>query len=84
MTTSKADKIELQRISDKYGVSIIDAENVVESMYGFIRETIVKIDFKEKEITKDEFAELKTNFNIPCIGKFCASYYTYKKINKIK
>ena len=53
-------------------------------MYGFIREKTTSIDFNEKELTKEEFLDLKTNFNIPCIGKFVAGYYTYKKINKIK
>lgn len=84
MITSKTDKIELERIALKHNIKLEEVKEVIDSMYGFIREKTTSINFNEKELTKEEFLDLKTNFNIPCIGKFVAGYYTYKKINKIK
>lgn len=84
MIVSKTEKIELERIALKQGITLEESKEVIDSMYQFMREKISEINFTEKELTKDEFGELKTNFNIPCIGKFCASYYAYKKINKLK
>ena len=84
MIVNKTEKIELEKIAAKHNISIDEAKEVIDSMYGFMREKISEINFTEKEFSKEEFSNLKTNFNIPCIGKFCAVYYAYKKINKIK
>jgi hypothetical protein len=84
MIVSKTDKIELEKIAAKHNITIEEVKAVIDSMYGFIREKVTDINFTEKELTKEEFSNLKTNFNIPCIGKFVAVYYAYKKINKIK
>lgn len=84
MIVSKTEKIELEKIAIKHEISLEEAKAVVDSMYGFMREKISEINFTESQLTKEEFGELKTNFNIPCIGKFVAVYYAYKKINKIK
>jgi hypothetical protein len=84
MIVSKTEKIELEKIAAKHNITLDEAKEVIDSMYGFMRDKIVSLNFTEKELTKEEFGELKTNFNIPCIGKFVAVYYAYKKINKIK
>jgi hypothetical protein len=84
MIVSKTDKIELEKIANKHNIDIEEVKAVIDSIYGFMREKIAEINFSEKELTKEEFSNLKTNFNIPCIGKFVAVYYAYKKINKIK
>lgn len=84
MIVSKTEKIELEKIAIKHGISLEEAKAVIDSMYGFMREKISEMNFTESKLTKEEFGELKTNFNIPCIGKFVAVYCAYKKINKIK
>lgn len=84
MIISKTEKIELEKIAKKHGITLDETKEVVNSMYGFMRDKITSLNFTEKELTKEEFGKIKTNFNIPCIGKFVAVYYAYKKINKIK
>lgn len=84
MVINKADKIELQRIAKEKNITYEEAVNIIEGMYEFIREKAQSINYIEKEFSKEEFDNLKTNFNIPCIGKLCAAYNVYKKINKIK
>jgi hypothetical protein len=84
MIVSKTDKIELEKIATKHNIDVEEVKAVIDSIYVFMREKITEINFAEKELTKEEFSNIKTNFNIPCIGKFVAVYYAYKKINKIK
>jgi hypothetical protein len=84
MIVNKSEKIELERIAKIHNITLDEAKKVIESMYGFMREKIGELNVTEVMLSKEEFSNLKTNFNIPCIGKFCASYYAYKKINKIK
>lgn len=84
MTTNKAESAEISRIAINHGLTTDEIESVIDSMYSFIRDKVVNLEFKGAELTKEEFGDLKTNFNIPCIGKLCANYYTYKKVNKLK
>lgn len=49
------------------------------SFWQFIRSTIVKLPLKE-ELTEDQFNQLKTNFNIPSLGKLNCTYGRYKAI----
>lgn len=67
---------------------VIDA--AYKSFYKFIRESIVKLPLKEN-LTEEEFNKLRTNFNIPSLGKLHCTYDRYlrmkeqsKYINKIK
>ena len=82
MTLSKADKIKLKEIADKHEIEFEEAEEIISSMYSFIREKSKELDFGTN-LTEEEFGKLKTNFNIPCIAKLYASYSAYKKINKL-
>ena len=43
-------------------------ESVYSSFWKFIRETIKSLPLKEN-ITEEQFDELRTNFNIPSLGK---------------
>lgn len=60
------------------------------SFYKFIRESISSLPLKDN-LTKEEFDKLKTNFNIPSLGKLHCTYDRYlrmkeqsKYINKLK
>ena len=50
-----------------------------ESYWKFIRKTITELPFKE-DISEEEFNKLRTNFNIPSIGKLSCTYPRYKAI----
>lgn len=71
----------------------IDAEVVgvaYKSFYEFIREKISELPLKDN-LSEEDFNALKTNFNIPSIGKLHCTYERYlgmkeqkKYINKLK
>lgn len=50
------------------------------SYWEFIREEIQKLELKY-DITEEEFNQLRTNFNIPSIGKL---YLTWDKLVNVK
>ena len=50
--------------------------------WGFIKNIISQLNLK-KDLSKQEFSNLKTNFNIPSLGKLYVTYDGYLK-NKTK
>lgn len=61
-----------------------------ESYWKYIRCTISELPLKD-DLSEEEFNKLRTNFNIPSIGKLSCTYSRYKAIkdrykyiNKIK
>lgn len=50
------------------------------SYWEFIKETIQALPLKE-DINEDEFSNLRTNFNLPSLGKLVC---TYDKVQKVK
>lgn len=84
MVLSKAEQLKLKEIADKYKVSFEEAKEIIDTMYGFMKEKTAELDFKSKKLSKEEFDSIETNFNVPCIGKLCANYNLYKRVNKIK
>ena len=50
------------------------------SYWEFIKKTIQELSLKE-DITEEEFNQLRTNFNIPSIGKL---YITWDKLINVK
>lgn len=58
-------------------------DTIYKSFYSFIRESITNLPLKE-ELSEEEFDNLKTNFNIPAIGKLHCTYERYLKMKKQK
>lgn len=59
-------------------------EQVSQSYRGFwlfIKTSIEKLDL-HKKLSEDEFNKLRTNFNIPSLGKLVCTYDYYLKIFK--
>lgn len=82
-TSSLAEKIKIKEIAEKYNMSVKEVETVVQSQYSFMHNKIKELKLEGIK-TREEFDALKTNFNIPCIGKLYASWAIFKKINKIE
>lgn len=76
MVKDKVIRSILKELSEEYGVSVKELEEIYESQWEFIAETAADIDFDE--IEEEAFGDLKTNFNIPSIGKL------YTNFNKVK
>ena len=69
----------LDYIANKLELPKEVVKEVYESYWKFIRKTITELPFKE-DISEEEFNKLRTNFNIPSIGKLSCTYPRYKAI----
>lgn len=47
----------------------------------FIRNTIKDLPLKDENLKEDSFKELRTNFNLPGLGKL---YTTYDKVSRLR
>ena len=83
MKLNRADAIKAKELSEKHNVDEDIVKLVISSQYEFIKKTTKELDLPP-ELSKLEFGELKTNFNIPSIGKLYASYFMYNELNKRK
>ena len=63
--------------AEKHNLTEKQIENIYNSWGLFIRRKIIELDFNGIQTDK-EFKELKTNFNIPHIGKL---YTNFKQLN---
>ena len=81
MKLSSDDKIKIEKISEEMSIPKEVVIKVIESQYEFIRKKTKELHF-DPNLTREEFDEMKTNFNIPCIGKLYASFYMYRKMNE--
>ena len=81
MKLSSDDKIKIEKISQEMSIPKEVVIKAIESQYEFIRKKTKELYF-DPNLTREEFDEMKTNFNIPCIGKLYASFYMYRKMNE--
>jgi len=81
MKLSRADAIKAQELADKYGIEIGEMKNIISAPYDFIQKITKELVF-EDNLSKEDFDKMKTNFNIPGIGKLYASNYLYNEIQK--
>lgn len=73
--SSKKIKPLITRLSNKYNLSEKEIEEIINSPYAFTEKTIN--DLQLKDISEEEFNNLKTNFIYKYLGKI---YTTYKMI----
>lgn len=70
----------IQTVSEKLIIPYEVVNKAYNSYWEFIKENIEKLPLKE-ELTEEEFSRLRTNFNVPSLGKLNC---TYKKMLGIK
>lgn len=77
----------INKVSKDTGIPVEVVDKAYESFWLYIRNSVQKLPLKE-ELTETEFLNLKTNFNIPSLGKLVCTYNRYKgvkeKFNYIK
>lgn len=61
------------KVSQELGLPIEIVGKTYESYWKFIRQTIQSLPLKD-DISEEEFAKLRTNFNIPSLGKLCVTW----------
>ena len=63
----------IKQVSIELGLPPQVVKEAYESYWAFIRNNIKALPLKE-DLSKEEFGKLRTNFNIPSIGKLSCTY----------
>lgn len=63
----------LEKVSRELGMPEEVVKLAYESYWKMIRATITELPLREA-LTKEDFSQLKTNFNIPSLGKLTCTY----------
>ena len=66
----------ISKVSEELGLSRELVENTYKAYWNFIRDTIEKLPLKT-ELTQLEYENLRTNINIPSLGKLNCTYKRY-------
>lgn len=71
----------IKRVSDKLNIPEEIVKKTYESYWLYIRNNISELPLKDN-LSEEEFNNLRTNFNIPSIGKLSCSYDRYQAIKE--
>lgn len=63
----------LQKVSEETKIPYEVVSKAYSSYWEFIRKKIVELPLKE-DLNEEEFSKLRTNFNIPSLGKLNCTY----------
>lgn len=68
-------------ISRNLDISPDVVEKVYKAYWSFIKETIQALPLKDN-LSEEEFSTLKTNFNVPSLGKLACTLDKYNRVKK--
>lgn len=71
----------LIKVSDELNIPVEVVKAAYRSYWEFIRQTIKSLPLKE-DINEEEFSKLRTNFNIPSLGKLCVTWNRFMGCKK--
>ena len=71
----------IKRLSRELNLPEKTIEGAYKAYWEFIRETIQELPLKE-DINEENFNKLRTNFNLPILGKLYCNYDRYRKVKK--
>lgn len=69
------------QVSKELDLPVGVVDKVVKSYWRFIRDTIKELPLKD-DISEEGFQKLRTNFNIPSLGKLSCTYDRVKRVKK--
>lgn len=69
----------LDQVANKLNIPVEVVKEAYESYWRYIRCTISELPLKE-DLSEEEFNKLRTNFNVPSIGKLACPYDRYRAI----
>ena len=72
----------LNRLSRELKIPVDEILNIYKAYWKFIKTNIESLPLKE-DLDEETFNKLKTNFNIPKIGKLHCTYPRYKTVKLI-
>lgn len=67
----------VKQLSEEQSIPEEVVDIAYKSFFEFIRSTIVELPLKDN-LSEEDFNKLKTNFNIPSLGKLHCTYDRYK------
>ena len=70
-----------KQVSEELNLPLEVVKLAYKSQWEFIRESIKKLPLKQ-ELNEEEFSKLRTNFNVPSIGKLSCTYKRYQGVKK--
>ena len=70
----------VEAVSKDLNIPVEAVSKAYKSYWEFIKKTIQALPLKE-DINEEEFSNLRTNFNLPSLGKLVC---TYDKVQKVK
>ena len=68
-------------VSRNLDISPDVVEKVYKAYWSFIKETIQALPLKDN-LSEEEFSTLKTNFNVPSLGKLCVTWNRFVRCKK--
>lgn len=68
-----------KQVAEEMNIPVEVVELAYKSYWKFIRKTIQELPLKD-DLSEEEFAKLKTNFNIVSLGKLSCNYERYKNM----
>ena len=71
----------INAVSEELELPVDLVKNTYKAYWKFIRDTIQELPLKE-EISEEEFSKLRTNFNIPSLGKLTCTRDRYIGVKK--
>ena len=66
----------INKVAGELNLEVEVVDEAYKSFYGFVREKISELPLKE-DLSEEDFNALRTNFNIPSIGKLHCTYERY-------
>lgn len=71
----------IRRVSTELNLPYSVVDKTYKSYWLFIKDTIQSLPLKE-ELSEEEFTKIRTNINIPSIGKIICPYSRYLGVRK--
>ena len=69
------------KVSQEMDIPLEVVDTAYKSYWKFIKQTIQSLPLKD-DISEEEFAKLRTNFNIPSLGKLTCIFYRMLSVKK--
>lgn len=71
----------LEQVSDELKIPIEVVKEAYLSYWKFVKSKIAELPLDE-ELSEDQFKELRTNFNVPSIGKLTCTYDRFLRVKQ--
>ena len=71
----------IDKVSQELGIPFEVVNVAYKSYWKFIKQTIQSLPLKDN-LSEEEFSTLKTNFNVPSLGKLACTLDKYNRVKK--